>query len=174
MGGSSGGGTLALVMFSFTAFTAILPPSFCLSFPLLCPLAPFHLDSWTVRGVTGVSRLSPSLSQLVDLCLRNDSTHSSSLPARIDKIAWQQKLLLMCCDHATQSAAPISICHWAQIGLWVCMCVGMFIFMCGSVYLNNLLDLHSLGQCKRKRQGRGESDKTKDGQIFFTNAGIIK
>lgn len=80
------------------------PPSFCLPSLLLCPRSPFHLDSWSVRGVTGVSRLSPSLSQLVDLCLRNDSTHSSSLPARIDKIAWQQKLLLMRCDRATLSA----------------------------------------------------------------------
>lgn len=99
------GGVLSLVMFSFTAFTVTPPPpSFCLPSLLLCPRSPFHLDSWSVRGVTGVSRLSPSLSQLVDLCLRNDSTHSSSLPARIDKIAWQQKLLLMRCDRATLSA----------------------------------------------------------------------
>lgn len=112
------------------------PPSFCLSSLLLCPRSPFHLDSWSVRGVTGVSRLSPSLSQLVDLCLRNDSTHSSSLPARIDKIAWQQKLLLMCCDRATLSAPsqlPLSrsatklrlgcecACVWASSYL----CVGL-------------------------------------------------
>lgn len=109
---------------------------YCLSSLLLCPRSPFHLDSWSVRGVTGVSRLSPSLSQLVDLCLRNDSTHSSSLPARIDKIAWQQKLLLMRCDRATLSAPsqlPLSrsatklrlgcecACVWASSYL----CVGL-------------------------------------------------
>lgn len=51
-------------------------------------------------------RCVTALSITLSTCwpLSYDSTHRSSLPARIDKIAWQQKLLLMRCDRATLSA----------------------------------------------------------------------
>lgn len=78
------GEIVALVMFSlpFSLLTLLSsswhPSSLLLS---LFPLSshPLRRDSWPVRGVTGMSRLSPSLSQLVDLCLRDYSARRSLL-----------------------------------------------------------------------------------------------
>lgn len=59
------GGVVVLVMFSLTVFLSLdfsvffpLPPFF--SFALSS--YPLHSSSWSVRGVTGMSQLSPSLS----------------------------------------------------------------------------------------------------------------
>lgn len=82
-----GESSLGNVFLHCTAFlsSSALPslPSLS-SLPSLLPPAPsshpLHPDSWSVRGVTGMSQASPSLSQLVDLCLRDYSARSSLSP----------------------------------------------------------------------------------------------
>lgn len=106
------------------------PPSLFFLSPSLSS-HPVHLDSWTVKGVTGVSRRSPSLFQLVDLCLGDYSAHSSLLASRFDKSAWQLELGLMCCDHATllaSSQLPLSQPATVLRLDCPCMCVCVWAF----------------------------------------------
>lgn len=87
-----------------------------------------------------------------------------SLPARIDKIAWQQKLRLMHCDHATLPASSQLPLSQPTTDLRLgCECVGKFIrvVVCGYVYPKNLLDFSVLFvyPCKRKWKRRRKGMK---------------
>lgn len=129
--------------------SSLLPSSPSL---LFCPL---HLDSLSVRGVTGVSRLSPSLSQLVDLCLIDYCAHRSLLASS----DWQDCLA---CHPSSQLKSEIEL--WArvrgQVHIYICVCV----YVCVQLLDFFVLLVYPCREKVEERQGSDESGKSEGDQ----------